>query len=479
MDRSELPEDTGDVKKTSVNPSKDFVAPSLLLFLDSIIVSVGSWAYWIVVSRLTTASEIGIAVSVYSLTMLVTTIAQLGLEYPLLKKSSISGTRIVGTCLVIELIITLISIPFIFAILNSYYDKGLPNFGWIAVGLLLFSSIGFVARFSLLGISNVKTVLIVDSIGVGIKLLVGCVLVYMSYGALGMLLAYLLDFVFVGCVSLIVAKKAFSLGYGNIRGFSETLKDALINTPAKWSKVVVISLSIVLLPILGISPSKIGIFYVALTITVFVTSFASSMAYMVIPTSSILRRDLSSNGLRISLSLISPVVTALLVAPFSILSLIGTEYQSGHNMLLLLATTIIPSSVTINMISKLNTLDKSELLVLTGIIQLVTFAILFLILVPIYETIGAAISILIVYLISSAILVILADRGSVKSILSSCMSVLSGIIIGYPLGLALGHEFQYLAIIPSVVASITVILVSKNLTITELRFILKNILQRG
>lgn len=476
MNQDKPPADSNVKENINTISHKDFVKPGLLLFLDIIIVSIGSWAYWLVASKLTTASEIGIAITVYSLVMLITTITQLGLEYPLLKKSSISGSRIVGTCLIIELVITLVSIPFVFIILNAFYDDSIKRFAWISIGLLILASLGFVARFGLLGISDSKTVLIIDTIGLGIKLSTGLLLVYMSFGALGMLLAYLFDFLFVTCVALLVAKKSFSFGFGNIKDFLETIKDALINTPAKYSKMIVINLSIVVLPLLNISSSEVGIFYIALTISVFVTSFASSMAYMVIPSSSIKSRDLSSESLRFSLSLITPIVVLLLVAPRSVLSLVGPEYESGQNLLFVLAMTIIPSSITINMISKLNTLGKSKPLVITGVVQIVTFFIFFLILVPIYETVGAAISILVVYVISSILLIIVTDRGSLKYILFTCVSVLAGSITGYIISIIVGYEQQFLVLISSIAVSIGIILASKNLTIIDLKFLLKEIL---
>jgi len=478
LNKDKSPADSNVKENIDSRSHNDFVTPSLLLFLDIILISIGSWAYWLILSKLTTPSEIGIAITVYSLAILITTITQLGLEYPLLKKSSISGSRIIGTCLVIELAITIFSIPFVFFILNTYYDDSINRFAWICIGLLILSSLAFVARFGLLGISDSKTVLIIDSIGLGIKLSTGLLLVYMSFGALGMLLAYLFDFLFVSCISLFIAKKLFSFRFGNIKNFVETIKDALINTPAKYSKVIIVNLSIVLLPLLNISSSKIGIFYIALTISVFVTSFALSMAYMVIPASSSVRRDLSSESLRFSLSLISPIVVLLLVAPRSVLSLVGPEYESGQNLLFVLAMTIIPSSITVNMISKLNTLGKSKLLILTGMVQIVTFFIFFLILVPIYETLGAAISIFVVYVISSILLIIVTDRRSLRYIMFACVSVLAGFISGYLINIIIGYEQQFLVLISSITVSIGIILASKNMTIIDLKFLLKVILQR-
>ena len=108
------------------------------------------------ISKITSTSEIGQATIVYSLVILVTTLTQLGLEYPLLKKSSTHQSQILGTVLVIELAITLASIPIVIYIVNNFYQQHLQGFAWITVGLILLSSASFATRFALLGISDVK-----------------------------------------------------------------------------------------------------------------------------------------------------------------------------------------------------------------------------------------------------------------------------------------------------------------------------------
>jgi O-antigen/teichoic acid export membrane protein len=471
--------DSEDTKKIEVHSSGNFITPSFFLFLDNFLVSIGGWIFWLVITKLTSSSELGLAVTVYSLVILVTTLTQLGLEYPLLKKSNIQGSQILGTSFMIELLIILASIPFVYIVINTLYNKSVEQFTWISIGLLIIISLEFVFRFGLLGISNSKIVLIIDLIGVGIKLSTGFILVSMSLGTLGILLAYLFEGLFVIFTSLYFVKKSFSFRMGNFGYFKEIIKDALVNTPAKWSKMFIVILSVVLLAIFNISSSEVGIFYVALMITIVVAGFASSMAYMVIPSSTTLKKDLSSSSLRLSLSLTAPIVVALLVAPRSILSLIGPDYESAVGVLVVLSMAIIPSSITANLISKLNNLGKSRLLVFSGLLQIGTFFVSFFVLVPIYGTIGAAISILTAYLSSSIFLTILSGHGSFRHILTVCLSVFVGFIVGYMIRMTLGNEQQYLIIIISIATSILVILASKNTTIKEMRSLLKALISKN
>ena len=101
-----------------------FVGQGMLLFFDQLMVGVTNWLYWLVISRFTLASEIGQATSVYSLVLLLATLSQIGLEYPLLKKSSLPRSQILGTALTIELILIpgFIAALILLAYTNVYHD---------------------------------------------------------------------------------------------------------------------------------------------------------------------------------------------------------------------------------------------------------------------------------------------------------------------------------------------------------------------
>jgi O-antigen/teichoic acid export membrane protein len=478
LNEDKSPADSNVKENIDSRSHEDFVTPSVLLFLDQLLVSAGGWIYWLIISKITTASEIGLAITVYSLVILVTTLALLGIEYPLLKKSVIPGSRILGTSLSIELALALGSIPIVIIAINTLYDESIRQFTWLSITLLVLITIENVLRFALLGISNSRIVLIIDLVAQGIKLPAGFLLVYFSFGAFGILLAYLVESIFIACASFYFVRKSFSFQLGDSKYFKETIKDALINTPAKLSKMVIVTLSIVLLSFMNVTNSDIGIFYIALMITIVAASFASSMAYMVIPTSSKLMKDLTPSSLRISLSLTAPIVVALLVAPRSILSLIGPEYENAELLLFVLSLSIIPASITINLVSMLNISGKSKMLVLNGLVQIVAFFVSFFILVPTYGTLGMAVSIFIAYLSSSLLLLILTDHKSFRYLVIACLSVLAGFIVGSVTSLIIGDEQQLLAITFSIVTSIVIIFLLKNMSISETKSLLKPLIQR-
>lgn len=451
------------------------VGPGILLFLDQMLVSVAGWIYWIIISKLTVTSEIGNATTILSLVILMSTFAQLGLEYPLLKRSSVQRSQILGTTLVIELIISLALIPVINQVVNTLYEGSLQRYILIAIGIFLFSSLNFVVRFALLGISNAKTVLKITMAGTATKLVLGYALVSMGFGAFGMLLALLLETLLEGALYLIISSKIFSFRVGSIKYFKEIFKDGLVNTPTKLSKMIILSLSIVLLASFGVNSSEVGIFYVAMIISVVAGSFASSMAYMVIPASSGSKNDLSTDSMRFSLSLTAPLIAALIVAPKSIMSVIGSEYASAETILLVLSIGILPSTIVINTISKLNYLGNSRALIIIGSIQILAFLVFFLFLVPQYGTLGAAVSMLIAFVSSSILSVIWSERISMRYICNTVIAVISGFALGYASRLIFDGIHPGVQILTSAGVALAVILALKNTSVGEIEQLVKNV----
>jgi O-antigen/teichoic acid export membrane protein len=444
-----------------------FVIPGTLLFLDQLLVAICNWAYWLIILKFTSTLEIGQATTVYSLVVLISMLTQLGLEYPLLKKSSIQRSQILATTLVIELIISLASLFIVLYFINNLFQESLRGFAWIAIALFMISSPGFVLRFALLGISDVKNILFIDIIGTAIRFMTGYALVSTGFGTFGILLSFLLQGLLITGTTLAVTTRTFGFRLGNMKYAKEIIREGLVNAPSKFSRMLLVSFSVVLLASFGISTSEIGIFYVAFMISVVTASLASSISSMVIPISSMSKVDLSSCSLRIGLSLISPLIAVLIVAPKYILSIMGAEYVSAEIILIILSIGILPSSIVMNAISKFNNLDKSRKLISIGSVQILTFLIVFFFSVPYYGTVGAALSILIAFAASSIPSIIWSDSMSMKYVATSGVAILAGVASGYTV-ISVVSIHPLVAALTSFGITLISVIVLKNTSITEI-----------
>jgi len=455
------------------------IAPGMLLFIDSLLGAAANWIFWLVISKFTLPSDVGQATTVYSLVALIGTSIQLGLEYPLLKQAHAHKSRLLVTTLGIEVLLSIAALPILLYTTNTLFDKSAQDFIWLAIGILFSSAIGFVTRYMLLGMSDVKSVLLIDVFGNCLKFFMGYVLVLGGYGVYAILVSFLSFNAFVAIASLIILFKRLGIHLEKIRiKFAlELTKVGLINTPFKLSKVFIITLSVILLTPFGISNSDIGIFYISIMISIIAGSLASSIAFMVIPASSKIGNDLSATGIRIAIGLTAPIISALIVAPKFILSTIGTQYVTGDTVLLILAMSILPFSITYNAISGFNNNGEYRKIIIIGSIEFLTFLAAFCFLVPINGITGAAVSVLLAFIAASIPSMIWLKSTLSRYVSSTIVAIIAGVTLSYILSLISGSHPLVLVIISFVVTSI-IIITLKNIRLVELKEIIEVVTKR-
>lgn len=457
-----------------------FMNASVFLFLDVIVIAAGGWLYWLVVSKLITTSEVGISTSIYSLVVLAATVTGLGLEYPLLKRTSVDGSKILSSALLIEIATTIAVVPLMTYILIDFYHHESQTYNLIAVGMLISITLGFVARYALLGISASKTILVIDTISTILKFVTGYLLVLYGFGALGILFSFMLQALVASSTTLILAKRLFGFSIVNFRYIFDVIKNGVVNMPSIFSRTLIVSLSVVLLASFGVQSSDIGIFYMALMISIVTGGLISSTSYMVIPASSTAKSDLSASSMRIGLSLTVPIIALLLSSPEFILSLVGPGYSSGYFILIILAAAIIPFAIATNSISRFNYLDMPRKLVFVGCLQIIGFIVGFFVLVPLLSTVGAALSILLSYTLSCVPALIWSEKILLRYLLNAVIAVLGGVAISEFIEILMPERTisDITLALTSVIVSLIIIFVLKNTSVQEVRTLVKTILKK-
>jgi O-antigen/teichoic acid export membrane protein len=453
--------------------SQKFMSSSLFLFLDLIVVAISGWFYWLIISKLVSSPEVGQSTAVYSLVALTGTVIGLGLEYPLLKKSSAPQSKIVGSALVIELIITIAAMPLIIYGLKDLHQ----GYALISIVMLISICLGYVARYALLGISASKTVLVIDSISTVVKFVTAYILVSFGFGATGILVSFMLQALIATCIALPLVKKIFGFNTGPAKYIKSTLKDGIVNMPSIFSRTLIVSLSVVLLASFGIASSEIGIYYISLMISVVAGGLISSTAYMVIPASSIAQTDLTTRSIRIGITLTAPIICLLLVSPEFLLSLIGPEYESGQIILVILAMGILPFAIVTNTISRFNYVGKSRKLLFVGVFQVIGFIIGFVLLVPQYKSSGAALSILISYSIACIPALLWSEKILLRYVANTVIAIAAGWGFSNIFRLLLpdGTNIEFTTALSSIAVTLTILFALKNTSITEVSTLFKTI----
>ena len=456
-----------------------FMNASVFLFLDVIVIAASGWLYWLVVSKLITISEVGISTSIYSLVVLTATVIGFGLEYPLLKRTSVDGSKVVSSALLIEIAATIAVVPLMIYILIDFYHHESQSYNLIAVGMLISITLGFVARYALLGISASKTILVIDTISTILKFVTGYLLVLYGFGALGVLFSFMLQALVASSTTLIIARRLFGFSITNFRYLFDVFKNGLVNMPSIFSRTLIVSLSIVLLASFGVQTSDLGIFYIALMISIVTGGLISSTSYMVIPASSIAKSDLSTSSMRIGLSLTVPIIALLLSSPEFILSLVGPGYSSGYLILIILAAGNIPFAIATNSISRFNYLDMPRKLLFVGGLQICGFIVGFIVLVPLLSTVGAALSILLSYSLSCIPALIWSEKILLRYLLNAVIAVLGGVAISDIIDIFMPERIisDITLALTSAIISLVIVFVLKNTSVQEVRTLINTMLK--
>jgi O-antigen/teichoic acid export membrane protein len=443
------------------------IANSFLLFIDQIVVfAAGGWFYWLLLSKLTSTSVIGQATAVYSLVNLVAALSTLGLEYSLLKRSHHQRSEILGTALLIQLAITIASVPIVIYILSAVYAEGL-DIVILAVFILVTWTFLLATRFAILGVSNARTILLIDTFATGLKLISACILIYFDFGSAGILTSILLFNIASAAAGLYVCIRVHGFKLSRVRNVLALIKEGLVNMPSIISRTLIYTLTIVLLAAVGMDDSEVGTFYMVLMISLFAGGLVTSSAYMLLPFSSTSRADLSLGSTRLALSLTVPIIAALISSPEFLLSLIGPEYIIGQSALMILSIGIIPFSIVTVGISKFNYLGEVRKLTAIGTIQVTSFIIPFLLFTATYGMVGAAISVLMSYILSALACMVWSDRMLIRYVLNSIIAVTVGGGIGYAVNSS--HLNSILAMAIAVMISLSFLITLKNTSITEIR----------
>ena len=441
------------------------------LFADLFVVSAGGWFFWLILSKIANPVEIGYATTTLSVVTLTTGIFGFGLDYALLRESSFLKGYAYGTITIFETMVLLAVSPIAFWVSGIVYGASFVPYMTLAIVAFIVFGLAFVSKFTGIGLLRTKDVFFYDVAGTIVRLSTGILLVTMGFGGLGMVTAGIFQQSVVALGLVLLCYKAIGFKWGGLGRLKNLLKIGVSNFPTKISVLIASNLSVVLLASAS-DPSSVGVFYIALMISLVAGGFATSIATMAIPASVITHAgedDATLTTLRIGLCLTAPLVAALASSSEAALSLVGEGYMSGSLPLVILAISLLPTIIVSNVVSKLNYARKLRQLIQLGLIQLITFLIMFFLPLELTKTVSTSLAILASSLIASIVASKWLSIKALKPIVLSSASIFVGWVIG-----SVGGRFsQFGGLLLSLLSSLILILLLKGITIGEISSLLK------
>ena len=374
------------------------------LYGSSIVNNFSGFLYWMVISALAGSEVLGFTSATIGLASLINGLLNLGINIGL--------TRFLGRCIGLRDRDCLVKYLWTTTLFTAIIYVGTGTILYVlgSLGYHLWSYTPEMLRIAsimvLLGVSQALQAFLVSClrtdilfystiIGNVLKFVIGISLVYCGFGWIGAAIGY----AFIGLTNLIVSF-IYAL---RVIGFRLVFSlDVLVNVlragVVSWLPSVVV-LSGQWLGVLFVFGStgavETGYYYVAYTISGVVLGVSTSILGLLLPVLSGMsdgRKRAASRALRISLLFMTPVAVFVAVYPWLPLSLLGKEYVSASNILTILLFSSVPLAITTCINSLIYAYGYYGMVLGIGLSQNLPRIILYLILVPRYGGLGAAIS---------------------------------------------------------------------------------------
>jgi len=350
------------------------------LVLDQILAIVGGGIFWLIIANLATPNEIGKVSAILGLAVALAGFGTFGIEFVILREASQKKSELLSTFFVLQLLFLGIISPISFFVLHILF----PSFSedLISLGFILLISLGLweFAMFSVIGLLRGKTVALVHTAAVAVKMIVGIFFVVAGFGSAGILLAIILQIAFSTTMFLLIGFKEIGFHLGSIKKALSLIKLALSNYVNKIARIVVTYLTFLILPAVSLDLDISGVFFIQYTIALVLINSVSVLAVLSIAGSKVRNKDISPISTRLGLYAIAPIIAIFLTVPSFILQFFGDEYALYPEVFRLLIISVIPAVIVWNFTSHLNTASDKRGLVILGVIQLTVFSLIFVIL---------------------------------------------------------------------------------------------------
>jgi O-antigen/teichoic acid export membrane protein len=465
------------------------------------------YLFWFILSKISTPEVIGAFAVTVSFADIFANVAIMGISYgvqPFLGKSFSEGNLrdakvfVKASLILLSLGIITTSTLIIIA-RDGIYSIFKINFTLLAISISILSSSSIYILLNSIVISSLKTkvlpkIMIISSVS---KIIVATILVSIGGGVIGLAIGYtffgqILSAILLGVViikflkSLALSSATRSSSSSSSLSFSSTEKETNMNNSTvkksqsevsfvyAFKKIWVasaVSWIPLLVPTIGSDlgtlvlfgthgSNQAGVYFIALTIFMGITNVTYSLFTIGLPTlSSMLdgRKRLTWHTIRLSLIISFPLSSALIFYSREVLQLIGHQYVQGSLSLQVLLSSILPSSIMTGIDTLVYSYGNYRQSLLIGLAMNIPRTVLYFILVPVYGSLGTAMSYTAGSMIGFVVSIIIAKRIKMlvdwKS-LAFIIAIPSGIAftlnhfqVNYIIGIALTIIFSYLLLL--------------------------------
>ena len=449
--------------------SKEFnevIKGTMWSFMSTVIVNAGGFLFWVIVGMLVNIRELGFITTAVSLSNLLSGLANIGLNYAVLRETPVRGSRAFVSSTILGLILAIL-----ISLSSLLFRDVYSGFSGCIPFIMILTVLGVIATISNTGLivsKKYKFIFFSNLLATLTKFAIGIGLILVGWSIVGVLLSYISFRLTLFVVSFLVSVSSIGLSLPTLRDFAETVRIGISNYPLMLSNILTLNASTILVAVLSSSPISTGIYYMCLVIVSTLASIPSIMSLIGLPISvKSSKIDIMDEILRIGGSVIVPLVVFVGGASDWILGMINKGLMAGFPILTLLTFSIIPQVMISVSISKLNYRKNLRQITVIGLTQLLILILASVMLIPLYGLYGIVFS----YILSKVIpLVLIIPQADF--IMGSKLFLIQAIFISIAFLLSEYAPSILISIFMSICSLLTILLL-KIVTPQELLGILK------
>ena len=385
------------------------------LYVETIISLIMGYLFWIVISKLSTTETVGTSSAVITLAGIFSYIAIVGVDNGAQRflGKSFSEQRIDDVRIYIKASLVLISVGIlacsitIILIKDWIYDVFRIDFSLLIITIIIMaSSTGYMFLYSVITASlNTKQLPKIMLLSSTTKIILAVILVLLGAGALAPTIGFASNNV-LACVLFIffilAALKSYpsvktEIGHPNARP-ERVYKNVIVSSMASWIPLLISTFGsqLGILIVFGSQgANQAGIYFICLVIVTAIIEIMYSLFTIALPILSAMkdgRKRLTWQTIRISVIISLPLSSWLIFYSADILKLIDQDYVQGSISLQILLTSMIPLAVVGGVTALAYSYGNYKQVLIIGMAMNLPRTILYFMLVPIYDSTGAAIS---------------------------------------------------------------------------------------
>ena len=379
------------------------------LFIENIIMGFSAYAFWLIMSRITTVEVIGTSSAVVSLAGIFVVIVGVGVPTGIQRflGKSFSDQKIedakvyVKTSLLIVSIGIMAGITIILIAKNWIYDAVRFDFNLIIISIIFIASYAISTLFRSVIIASIKTkILVIVSILSSItKFAIAIILVLVGTGALGVTIGFT-SFSIMGVIILaFTIMTTFKLSKDKPKvSFNYSFRNIIIASMASWVPGLVSTIGSQLGTIVVFGSqgaSQAGLYFVAFSIVLGISTIMSVLSVIAFPILSGMhdgRKRFTWRIIKMSLLISLPFSSSIIFYSKEVMQIFGQGYSEGSSSLEVLLLSMLPTAIMTGMSILVYSYGNYRQVLAIGLATSIPRTLLYFILVPVFGGAGAAIS---------------------------------------------------------------------------------------